>query len=245
MKGCRWMLAHTRTDTIVTSIWVLCFPHYKWFKQIKQGIDKKAQVTECSRPYWKFCTGAVQKCFCHCPPVLTSQAKNNEWEESCGVYCNFSAVSHTHPHFKIIVSNHKRWARCWSDRIWISLSIGHPFAGNALHMPIECKEKIKQNTFAFQFLFSGHKSNHHPENEHFLGFNNCWVNSSRQRQLHPAHNFTHRKCVTLHLSVMSLQDTVNRINLNKQFLFGSAHKPLWKLMLPHRFAPGSHIGLPL
>lgn len=93
-------------------------------------------------------------------------------------------------------------------------------------MPIESQEKKANNTYAFQFLFLGHKSNHHPENEHFLGFNNCWVNSARQRQLCLAHNFTHIKCVTLHLLVMSLQDTVNRINLKKQLLFGSAHKPL-------------------
>lgn len=91
-------------------------------------------------------------------------------------------------------------------------------------MPIESKEKKTNNVF--QFLFSGHKSNHHPENEHFLEFNNCWVNSARQRQLCLAHNFTHIKYVTLHLLVMSLQDIVNRINLKKQMLFGSADKPL-------------------
>lgn len=133
-----------------------------------------------------------------------------------------------------------------SDRIWITLSTGHSFAGNALHMPIESKEKKTNNTYASQFLFSGHKSNHHPENEHFLGFNNCWVNSARQRQLCLAHNFTHIKCVTLHLLAMSLQDIVNRINLKKQFfspiifilwsenrrrmagtfLFWNAHEPL-------------------
>lgn len=77
----------------------------------KGGTDKKVQVRERSRPYGKLCTGAVQKCFCHPPSVLTSQNKNNGGEESCVLYCNFSAVflSHMHTHhFRIIVSNHER-----------------------------------------------------------------------------------------------------------------------------------------
>lgn len=92
MKGCRWTLANPRADSTVTSTRVLGFPHYKWFKQTRGEQTRKRRL-EHSRPYGKLCTGAVQKCSCHPPSAPTSQDKNNGGEESCVLYCNFSAVS--------------------------------------------------------------------------------------------------------------------------------------------------------